>query len=552
MGEEFMETYRKNKLIGIIFLVFVLLLSACSGNTSTTEQSGTETGNNGTEDSTPKQGGKVTIPIVGDPIFNPWHPNAYAESNLVNRVIFSGLTKPGEDSAPAPHLAESWEASEDGLTWTFKLRNDVKWHDGEPFTAEDVAFTFNEIVLNPDLGANGSSNFKTVESVEVVDDFTVNFKMKTANAALPAYLGFNAEIIPQHKFEGEDPWELTSFNKEAPIGTGPFKVGKYISGQSVELVRNDDYYAGVPNLDSVVFKIVPDANTQVAQALSGELDLFVVDDKATIERLEASDRLRVEANDTTRYFWISLNQENELFTDVKVRQAFVHAIDRQAIIDTVLKGYAKIADAAITPNQAFYYTDDVTRYDYNPEKAKQLLAKAGWTDSDGDGILDKDGKKFSFLFEVAQQGDLETVGQMVHQYLKDVGLEVEFQTLEWNTMIQKNVIKRDYEMILNWWSYPTDPDVFAQYYSGNAGTGNNIPGYKDEKLDELLLKGQQTANPEERKAIYTEVQQYMSDTLPYLYLWYPQEISVTSTKIKGAPEMYMGGKLYYINEWWVE
>lgn len=546
MGRKFKN---KKRIVSILFLILALLLSACSSNSGTTEQSGTETKNSETE---PKKGGKVTIPIVGDPIFNPWHPNAYAESNLVNRVIFSGLTKPGEDLAPTPHLAESWEASEDGLTWTFKLRNDVKWHDGEQFTADDVAFTFNEIVLNPDLGANGSSNFKTVESVEVVDEYTVNFKMKSANAALPAYLGFNAEIIPQHKFEGEDPWELTSFNKEAPVGTGPFKVGKYISGQSVELIRNDDFYAGAPNLDSVVFKIVPDANTQVAQALSGELDLFVIEDKAAIERLEASDRIKVEANDTTRYFWISLNQENDLFTDVKVRQAFVHAIDRQAIIDTVLKGYAKIADAAITPNQEFYYTDQVTRYDYDPAKAKQLLAEAGWTDSDGDGILDKDGKKFSFLFEVAQQGDLETVGQMVHQYLKDIGLDVEFKTLEWNTMIQKNVIKRDYEMILNWWAYPTDPDVFAQYFSGNAGKGNNIPGYKDEKLDELLLKGQQTADPEERKSIYAEVQQYMSDTLPYLYLWYPQEISISSTKIKGAPEIYMGGKLYYINEWWVE
>jgi peptide/nickel transport system substrate-binding protein len=544
------SVYQTTKLVGLMLLALLLALSGCgTNNTNTTEEA-----SNKTEDSAggTKQGGKVTIPIVGDPIFNPWHPNAYAESNLVNRVIFSALTRPGEDLAPTAHLAESWSASEDGLVWTFNLRNDVKWHDGEQFTAEDVEFTFNQIVLNKDLGANGSSNFKTVDHVEVVDEFTVNFHMKSANAALPAYLGFNAEILPKHKFEGEDPWELTSFNKEAPVGTGPFKVGKYISGQSVELVKNEDFYAGAPNLDSVVFKIVPDANTQIAQALSGELDLFVVDDKATIERLKSSDKLNVVANDTTKYFWISLNQENELFTDVKVRQAFVHAIDRQAIIDTVLKGYAKLADAAITPNQAFYYTDQVTRYNYDPEKAKQLLAEAGWTDSDGDGIVDKDGKKFSFLFEIAQQGDLEPVAQMVHQYLKKVGLDVELKTLEWNTMIQKNVIQRDYEMILNWWAYPTDPDVFAQYFSGNAGKGNNIPGYKDEKLDDLLLKGQQTSDPEERKKIYTEVQQYMSDTLPYLYLWYPQELSVSSKRIKGAPEMYMGGKLYYINEWWVE
>ncbi len=540
------------KPLGILLLVLVIVLSACSsgGNSTESPQKGNDSQESAQEG--PKKGGQINIPIVGDPIFNPWHPNAYAESNLVNRIIFSGLTKPGEDLAPAPHLAETWEASEDGMIWTFHLRKDVKWHDGEQFTAEDVAFTFNEIVLDPDYGANGASNFKTVDHVEIVDEYTVNFHMKTPNAALPAYLGFNAEILPKHKLEGQDPWNLTSFNKEAPVGTGPFKIGKYISGQSVELVANPDFYAGEPYLDRVVFKIVPDANTQIAQALSGELDLFVVDDKAAIKRLENAKNLNVVANDTTKYFWISLNQENDLFTDVKVRQAFLHAIDRQAIIDTVLKGYGKIADAAITPNQSFYYTDQVTRYDYDPEKAKQLLAEAGWIDSDGDGILDKDGKKFSFLFEVAQQGDLEPVAQMVHQYLKSIGLDVQLKTLEWNTMIQKNVIQRDYEMILNWWTYPTDPDVFAQYYSGNAGKGNNIPGYKDEVLDELLLKGQQTSDPQERKEIYAEVQQYMSDTLPYLYLWYPQEISVSSTRLHGAPEMYMGGKLYYVNEFWVE
>jgi len=527
-------------------VVLLAVMSACSAGGSSSDTEGDESTGE------PKKGGKVTLPIVGDPIFNPWHPNAYAESNLVNRVIFSGLTRPGEDLAPAPHLAESWQASEDGMVWTFNLRDDVKWHDGEQFTAEDVAFTFNDIVLNPDMGANGASNFKTVDHVEVVEEFIVDFHMKSANAALPAYLGFNAEILPEHKLKGQDPWELTSFNKEAPIGTGPFKVGKYISGQSVELVANPDFYLGEPNLDTVIFKIVPDANTQIAQALSGELDLFVLEDKASIDRVKSSNNLEVIANDTTKYFWISLNQENELFTDVKVRQAFLHAIDRQAIIDTVLKGYAKIADAAITPNQAVYYTDEVTRYDYDPEKAKQLLEEAGWSDTDGDGILDKDGKKFSFLFEVAQQGDLEPVSQMVHQYLKEVGLDVQLKTLEWNTMIQKNVIQRDYEMILNWWAYPTDPDVFAQHFSGNAGKGNNIPGYQDEKLDELLLKGQQTSESEERAEIYKEAQQYMSETLPYLYLWYPQEISVVSKRLKGAPEMYLGGKLYYVNEWWVE
>ncbi|MGG3470553.1 ABC transporter substrate-binding protein [Neobacillus pocheonensis] len=534
------------KFFGVFTIIAMLLLSsACSSDQASGDKE--KTASKG-----PVKGGTVTTPIVGDPIFNPWHPNAYAESNLVNRVIFSGLTKPGKDQAPAPALATEWKASDDGLVWTFKLRKGVKWHDGEPFTAEDVAYTFNEIVLNKALGSNGASNYKALDHVEVKDDLTVEFHLKNPWSALPAYLSFNSEILPKHKFEGKDPWTLTSFNKEKPVGTGPFMVGNYISGQSVELVRNDDFYGGAPNLDKLVYKILAEKNTHVAQALSNELDIFVLEDKASLDRIKQAQNLEIMPSDATKYFWISLNQDNKLFQDVKVRQAFMHAIDRQAIIDTVLKGYGKIADAAITPNLKTYYTDKVTRYDYDPKKAKELLAEAGWKDTDGDGILDKDGKPFKFSFEVGIQGDLVPIGQMVQQYLKDVGLDVKFGSLEWNAMIQKHIIKRDYDMILNWWAYPSDPDVFAQYHSSNAEKGNNIPNYKDPKLDELLVKGQQTSDPKARAEVYKEMQQYMSDNLPYLYLWYPQEIQVRNKRLKGVPNMYFGGALYYVNEWYVE
>lgn len=533
------------KFFGIFTVISMLLVaSGCSSNSASGDKTKTESG--------PKEGGTVTTPIVGDPIFNPWHPNAYAESNLVNRVIFSGLTKPGKDGSPAANLADKWEASDDGMVWTFHLHKGVKWHDGEPFTAEDVAYTFNEIVLNKALGSNGASNYKALDHVEVKDELTVEFHLKNPWAALPAYLSFNSEILPKHKFEGQDPWELTSFNKEKPVGTGPFKVEKYISGQSLELVPNEDFFGGKPHLDKLVYKILADKNTHVAQALSNDLDIFVLEDKASLERVKQAKNLEILPSETTKYYWISLNQENPLFQDVKVRQAFMHAIDRQAIIDTVLKGYGTIADAAIAPNLKTYYTDEVTRYDYDPKKAKKLLEEAGWKDTDGDGILDKDGKPFKVNFEVGIQGDLVQTAQMVQQYLKDVGLDIELNTLEWNAMIQKNVIKRDYEMILNWWTYPTDPDVYAQYHSSNAGKGNNIPGYKDPKLDELLVKGQQTSDPAERAKVYKEMQQYMSDTLPYLYLWYPQETQVRNKRLKGVPDMYFGGTLYYVNEWYVE
>ncbi|MEK3936319.1 ABC transporter substrate-binding protein [Sporosarcina sp. FSL W7-1349] len=537
-------------LIGLSLLAIFLV--ACSKDNSQNENKNNDEANQEANTSEPVAGGEISMPIAADPTFNTWHPNAYAESNIVNRIIFTGLTKPGKDLTPAPALAEKWEASEDGLTWTFHLRENVKWHDGEPFTAEDVVFTFNNLVLDGSMGANGASNYKSLKEVTMVDEHTVEFHLERPWAALPAYLAFNSEIMPKHKLGEGDPWNNTDFNKKNPMGTGPYKIESFLPGQSVILVKNEDFYEGVPNLDKVTYKIVPDANTQIAQAFSKELDYFVLEDMSALKRIESSKDLEVTSADITRYFWIALNHEDERFKDVRVSQAITHAIDRQAIIDSVMQGYGTIAHGPITPDQEVYYTDEVEQYPYDVEKAKQLLAEAGWEDTNGDGIVEKDGKPFTITFDIAIQGDLERIAQLVQQYLIEAGIDVKLNVLEWNAMIQKDIIERDYEMLLNWWSYPTDPDVYAQYSSENAGTGNNIPGYKDPKLDELLSKGQATSDQEERAAIYREVQEYMSETLPYIYLWYPKELQLRNSKLKGLPDMYYGATLHYIHEWYLE
>lgn len=538
------------RVVNLLLVLLLVVMVGCASSGDADQGDNTEAAVQ--TDGEAKKGGTVSIPIVADPVFNPYHPNAYVESVYVYRVLFSGLTKPGEDLAPAPDLAKEWEVSEDGLEWTFHLRDDVSWHDGEPFTAEDVAYTFNEIVLVEELGANNYSYFQSINEVEVIDPSTVVFHLERPFAALPAYLGYNAGILPKHIFEGEDPWDLTSFNKENPVGTGPFKLDKYTSGQSIELVPNPDYYDGEPYLDRLVFKVLADTNTHVAQALSNELTIFTLEDTSSVERVESAGNLSIHPQEVTRFFWISLNQENDLFTDVKVRQALLHAIDRESIIDTVLDGYATIADAPISPSLEQYYTDEVTRYEYDPDKAKQLLAEAGWEDTTGDGILDKDGESFTFDFEIGLQGDLEPIAQMVQQYLKDVGIDAQLEVMEWNAMIEKVVVSRDFEMTLNWWVYPSDPDVLAYFHSSNAGTGNNIPGYKDEKLDELLELGQKATTDEERQEVYVEMQQYMSDTLPYLFLWFPQEIQVRNNNLHGVPDLGLRDAMHYVHKWWID
>lgn len=498
----------------------------------------------------PVAGGTVTIPIVADPTLNPWSPNAFVESLFVNRVLFDGLTKPGKDLAPAPDLAASWETTADGLSWTFKLRDGVKWSDGQPFSADDVAFTFNDIVLKKELGAQNRGNFAAVTKVTAVDAKTVKFELARPFAALPSYLAYNAGIVPKHVLSA-DPLKTTSFNKGVPVSTGPYKVEKYTSGESVVLTRNDNYFGPKPYLDKVVFSVVPDANTQIAQALAGDVGIMILDNKAAVERVKSAPNVSVVARPLVQYYWLALNQTDPRFTDVRVRQAFVDAIDRQAIIKSVELGYGSIANSPISPALSAYYDPSLaSRYPYDPAKAKALLAEAGWTPG-ADGVLMKDGKPFRFTMDVGQKGVLEPVNALIQQDLKKIGVVADLNTMEWNAYIQKVVVRRDYTASVNWWTYPSDPDVYPYYHSSAAGKGFNIPGYLDPKLDELLVKGQATSDIEKRKAVYKQLQAYTADTLPYLFLWYPEEVDVVSKALHGVPELGLRDAMHYIGEWWL-
>jgi peptide/nickel transport system substrate-binding protein len=540
----FVASLLRTRRVAALALTAVMLGTACAGGASPTATSSAQTGG------TPVAGGSITIPIVADPTLNPWSPNAFVESVFPNRVLFASVTKPGKDLAPAPDLAESWSAATDGLSWTFKLRSGMKWSDGQPLTSDDIAFTFNDVVLKKELAANGAGNFAAVKSVTAVDPTTVRFDLLRPFAALPSYLAYNAGILPKHVLSA-DPLKTTSFNKGVPVSSGPYKVEKYTAGQSVTMVRNDSYFGPKPYLDKVVFSVVPDPNTQIAQALSGDIGIMLLDDKASVDRVKSAANLTVASRPLVQYYWLALNQTDTRFTDVRVRQAFVYAINRKAIIDSVERGYGSIANSAISPALKAYYDPSLaSKYGYDPDKAKSLLKDAGWV-AGADGILTKDGKPFKFTMDVGQKGPLEPVNALIQQDLKKVGVQVDLNTMEWNSYIQKVVVRREYTATVNWWVYPSDPDVFPYYHSSAAGKGFNIPGYQDAKLDDILVRGQGTSDLEKRKAVYKELQAYMAENEPYLFLWYPEEVDVFSSSLRGVPELGLRDAMHYIGEWWL-
>lgn len=494
----------------------------------------------------------LNLATNADPTLNPWAPGAVIESNLINTILFDQLTRYSpDDLSPSPALATDWVADEDGMAWTFTLREGVVWSDGEPFDAADVAFTFNDVVLNDALGAQSASQYASIDRVEVVDDATVRFVLNTPFSALPYYLASFAGILPEHVLGGaENPLTEASFNKRSPVTTGPFKVAEFVPGSYVRLEPNPLHWAGAPKIAGMVFRIISDPNTQVAQALAGELDVVTRLSASLAEGVERSPSLEVLRQSQNLFYWIALNQDDDRFTDVRVRRALLMALDREAMIDAVLEGYGRVATGPVAPLLGALYEGDVATYPYDPEAAGALLDEAGWTLND-DGVREKDGRTLAFGMPTGQFGYLVPATLLAQQYWEEIGVRADVEVMEWNAYIQEVVVQRQYEATLAWWSMPPTADV-APYVSCDAATsGNNIPNYCSEELDELLRAGRRAITPEDQVAAYAEMQRFAAQQLPYLFLWYPDILTAKRTTLMGFPEINASTAFQHAVDWYV-
>lgn len=494
----------------------------------------------------------VNLATNADPTMNPWAPGAVIESNLINTILFEQLTRYSPaDLTPSPALATSWEASEDALVWTFQLREDVLWSDGDPFDAADVAFTFNDVVKNAELGAQSANQFAAVDRVEVVGPYTVEFILNTPFSALPYYLASYAGILPSHRLaDVENPLTDASFNKQQPVSTGPYKVAEYVSGSHVRMVPNELYYGESPKLAGLVFRIIPDTNTQVAQLLAGQLDLVGRLNPTALAGVERNPNLDILRQSQNIFYFVALNMDDERFQDVNVRQALLTAIDRQALIDALIQGYGTVATGAIAPLLAALHNPDVEQHSYDPERALALMAEAGWTPG-ADGVLQKNGERFVIDMPTASYAELTPASLLIQQFWADIGVVAEIETIEWNAYIQRVILNRDYEASAAWWSMPPTPDVTPYVSCSAAHAGNNIPNYCDPELDELLAAGRRAITPEAQQEAYYALQEYMAINLPYLYLWHPDIISVKRNTLQGMPEINAATAFQHSEQWYV-
>lgn len=494
----------------------------------------------------------LNLATNADPTLNPWTPGAVIESNLINTILFDQLTRYSpDDLTPSPALAVGWEAEEGGLSWVFELRQGVQWSDGAPFGAHDVAFTFNDVVLNADLGAQSASQFNTIDRVEVIDEHTVRFVLKRPFSALPYYLASFAGIIPQHVLgDAENPLQVAEFNKGIPVTTGPFKVAEFVPGSFVRLEPNPLHWGGEPQLAGMIFRIIPDPNTQVAQALAGQLDVVTRLSPNVVASIEGSGRLEVLRQSQNLFFFVAPNHDDERFADVRVKQALLMAIDRQALIDALLDGFGEVASGPVAPMLGALFSDDVRTYPYDPEAAGALLDEAGWVRG-ADGVRAKDGQRLEFFMPTGQFGDLVPASLLVQQYWEDIGVIADVQIQEWNAYIQSVVLARDYEVTLAWWSMPPTADVAPYFSCSAARSGNNIPNYCSEELDALMDAGRAALTLEEQIEAYAAMQTFLAEDLPYLYLWWPDILTAKNVRLQGFPEITAATAFQHAVEWYV-
>ncbi len=341
------------------------------------------------QDATPVAGGIWRMAIAANPTAYPITAPGALVDILVNKTVYNNLVKyklVDGNIEVVPDLAESWEPNDDLTQFTFKLRQDATWHDGEPVTAEDVKFTF-DTILNPDITARFRGPISSVQSVDMVDDYTVTFNLASPFAPLPVMLGYNQAIVPKHLLDGQDLNQPADF-LAAPVGSGPFKFKELSQGAYLEVEANEDYFGGRPNLDGIIFQVITDGNARVAQVKSGDVD-FTVIEPPQIDSVKDDANLKIVEATQVNYYFFAFNHTVERLQDARVRQALTMALNRQAIVDTVLKGYGQIANGPIHPSLGDYYNPDVTTYAYDQDGAKALLEEAGWT-AGSDGILAND------------------------------------------------------------------------------------------------------------------------------------------------------------------
>ncbi len=470
-------------------------------------------------------------------------------SASITGLVFNGLVKYDKNLELIGDLAKSWEIKDKGLTIIFHLKKNVRWHDGHPFTARDVKFTF-EKLLDPNVPTPYSGDFKMVESLEVLDDYTI--KVTYIEPFSPGLASWGMPMMPEHLLKGEDLMK-TPFAR-SPIGTGPYKFKRWISGERIDLVSNHDYFEHRPYIDRYIYRIIPDPDTTFLELQTQKVDWMPLKPLQYLRQTDTKvfkKHFRKFRYPIFSYTYMAYNLKNDLFKDKKVRQAISYAVDKNEIIEGVLLGLGKVCTGPFVP-KSWAYNKNVKPFPYDAEKAKEILASCGWQDTDGDGLLDKDGKTFQFTILVNQGNEeRKKASEIIQRRLKEIGIKVDIWVLEWAVFLNKFVDEKNFDCMILGWGLGLDPDNFDIWHSSKTKKGEfNFISYSSPEVDSLLVEGRRTFSTRKRAGIYRRIHEIIYDDQPYLFLYVPDALLAVHNRFRGI-ELAPIGVTYNFIDWWV-
>lgn len=538
----------------------IIFLGGCRLNDNFDNISDPEMETDEAVDIGPEYGGELVLPISYVITLNPL---LITDSYLYNfnKLIFEGLFDIGSDFKVKNILAENYNYDSDGLALNIKLKENIKWHDGENFTAEDVKFTIDTLkygLTNNNLANNLSDIIKTSESlrnikeVRVIDNYNLKLTFNKPYGGLLEELIF--PIIPRHMFvQGRD--IKSAYDKALqkdgyiPIGTGPYKEIEVNKFKNVTLESYKDYWGDKPYISRIIGKALKDEKLAIISFESGQIDL-VTSLGVDWEKYAQNKRVEIYEYASNKYEFLGFNFREGIFIGEKgkaLRKAIAYGIDRQSIIQKIYLGHATRNDVPIHPD-SWLLSDEANSYGYNVNKARQIIVSAGWNDIDGDGFFeDADGKQLTIRLTTNSYNDLRReTANIIAKNLTDLGIKVikdynenkqenlseEIKETQWANFMQK-VTSGSYDMVLLGWELSYIPDLSFAFHSSQINGGMNFIGYNNEKMDELLSLAQNTYKSEDKKKVYEQIQDLIIDELPYVSLFFCNSSILANSKIHG-------------------
>ncbi len=510
-------------------IVLSLIITACGSSSQNTADASLDFSRN----YPPESGGTLINAMSAEPSGLISMIAGESASSAITANIFNSLLKYDKNLELEGDLVKSWDISPDQKTITFKLKPNLKWADGAPLTSADVLFTW-QAVTDEKTASPYASDFQLVKQAETPDALT--FRVTYAQTYAPALDSWaGLQILPKHLLQGKD-LHTTAFARN-PVGSHYYKLDNWTHGENLKLSRNPNSVLGPARIDKLITRIIPDNSAQFLELMAGNIDYMGLDpikySRIIPARPELQQKLALYKELGNSYTYMGFNLKHKPFDDVRVRRAINYAIDKQEIIDGVYLGLGINIASPYKPGTR-WSNPALNPYPYDPAKALALLKEAGFKDSDGDGILERDGKPFAFEIITNQNKEREKSAVLIQRRLKDVGIDVKIRAIEWASFISRFIKTGDFDVVVLGWGLGLDPDQYNIWHSSQQAPGQfNFIGYQNPAVDQLLEQGRQELNPDKRMKIYHEFARILLEDSPIVYLSAGYGLTAIHQRVKG-------------------